>query len=70
MLILKGEIKWSHLCQGVLKWNQEAIKEVVRSHSHKVKHELLKKGKPQILQVFLELQKNTYNLFQERPFAS
>ena len=69
MLIVKGEIKWSHLCQRVLKWSQEAIKEVVLSHSHKVKHELLKNGKPQTLQVFLELQKNTYNLFQERPFA-
>lgn len=69
MLSVKGEMKWSHLCQGILKRSQEAIKEVVLSHSHKVKYELLKKGKPQIFQVFLGLLKNTYNLFQERPFA-
>ena len=25
---MKGEIKWSHLSQGVLKWSQEVIKEM------------------------------------------
>ena len=29
---MKCEIKWIHLCQGVLKWSQEAIKEVDLMH--------------------------------------
>lgn len=42
---MKGEIKWGHLCEGVLKWSQEGIEEVSLMHIlARRNHELLNGG--------------------------
>lgn len=59
---IKGEIKWSHFCQGALKWSQEAIKEVGLMYVVTGwNDELSNWAKPHILQV---LSGNTCNLLQ------
>lgn len=44
-------MKRGHLREGVLKWNQEAIKEMgFNAHLHWIEPGILKCAKPQILQ--------------------